>query len=91
MQTEKQQVPKIDLGQQEYFEGDIILPETKLIADVIIKPSAVYENKIWPTKKIPYYISPFFSMIVDLYSLVNYTFIITTDFVHFFQPKMKSI
>jgi len=51
------------LSEQPYFEGDIKLSEN--IPDGV-KPSAVLDNKIWPTKKIPYVISSVFSMIVEL-------------------------
>jgi len=54
-------VPMIDLSNQGHFEGDIKLPEGTP------SYSAVYYYYIWPTKKIPYIISPVYSMIVDLF------------------------
>ena len=63
-QTEKQLRPKINLSQQEYFEGDIMLPKRPIGG---IQRSALYEYEIWPTTKIPYVISKEFSMIIQLF------------------------
>ena len=49
----------IDLGEPDLFEGDIMLPGKTPIGG--IKPSAVYENRIWPDGKIPYTISDNYS------------------------------
>lgn len=67
MQTEKQlfvSPNNFNLGKQQYFEGDIILPEKRPLGG--IKASAVYENQIWSTKKIPYVISDDYSMNIYL-------------------------
>jgi len=77
---------KADLSKQNpelnLFEGDI-----KIRPIDGIKPSAVYENRIWPTKKIPYVITPnVFSMIVHLFYDSVLSFFLTL-FSHVFSPK----
>jgi len=69
-QTEKQLSPPTSerrLDNPNLFEGDIALPPGSPVPGV--KPSAVFDNQIWPTKKIPYVIAApnVFSMIVDLF------------------------
>jgi len=67
-QTEKQLSPPTSerpLDNPDLFEGDIKLPETTPIDGV--KPAALFDSKIWSTKKIPYEISPNYSMIGDLF------------------------
>ena len=59
-QTGRQSFPKVDLSQQDHFEGDILLPEKKPIGG--IKPSAVLDSQIWPDKTIPYVISTIYSI-----------------------------
>jgi len=68
-QTDKQLSPPTSerrLDNPNLFEGDIALQTGSPVPGAT--PSAVFDSKIWPTKKIPYVITPnVFSMIVYLF------------------------
>ena len=84
MQKANQGLNNTDVSNQELFEGDIILPGKTPIGGIV--PSAIYENRIWPTKKIPYVISSGYSMTVHLFFSLLYD-----CFFFCFQPKLTPI